>query len=134
MAALLGNHIQFAAAHPVNVMGHKDSKEFVPLMVLSENRIKEYPDVPTAKELGLNHVFEVWKLFMVPKGTDPKIKETLYNGIQAMLNDPEIRANLEKGGSTFMEKNDPATITERLRKDVKNAGKVLDDLGLSVKN
>ncbi len=132
MSALLGNHIQFASLHPVNIKSHEDSDSFVPLLVLSSERLAEYPDVPTAKEFGLDYEFEVWKFFMVPKGTDPEIKAILSDGIQKMMDDPEIRESLSKSGSTFLKENDADAVAEKLKNNVEATGKVLDMMGLSV--
>ena len=131
ISALLGNHIQFASLHPVNIMSHKESGNFVPIMTLSSKRLKEFPAVPSAKELGFNFEFEVWKFFMAPKGTSQEILNVLYEGINNMMNDPKIRATLLANGATFIEDNSPEATLAKLKNNIEVTGQILDELGLT---
>lgn len=133
IAALMGGHVDFASLHPVNIMSHEESDTFVPLVVLSSERIEQFPDVPCVKELGFDFEFEVWKFIMAPKGTPQEILDYLYEGINNIMNDPEIRATFEKGGATFLKDNKPEDVSDKLKNNIEVTGKVLDDLGLSKK-
>ena len=44
---------------------------------------------------------------------------------------PDIRKLLEEGGSVMMDNNRPEQVEEKLRANVEQTGKVLDELGLS---
>lgn len=131
LAAMMGNHVQFGSLHPVNIMSYEDADTFVPLLVYSNERIAQYPDVPTAKEMGYNYDFEVWKFIAAPKDTPDEIIDYLYEGLNNILNDPEIKKLLEEGGSVMMEDNSPEAVTKKLKENVEQTGKVLDELGLS---
>lgn len=131
LAAMMGDHVQFGSLHPVNIMSYEDADTFVPLLVYSSERIAQYPDVPTAKEKGYDFDFEVWKFIAAPKDTPDEIVDYLYEGFQNILTDPEIRGLLEEGGSVMMENNRPKEVEEKLRANIEQTGKVLDDLGLS---
>lgn len=131
LAAMMGDHVQFGSLHPVNIMSYEDSDTFVPLLVYSNERIAQYPDVPTAKELGYDFDFEVWKFIAAPKDTPDEIIQYLYDGFNNIIKDPEISKLLEEGGSVMMEDNTPEAVTEKLKANVEQTGKVLDDLGLS---
>lgn len=131
LAAMMGDHVQFGSLHPVNIMSYKDSDTFVPLLVFSNERIPQYPDVPTAKEKGYNFDFEIWKFIAAPKDMPDEIVEYLYEGFDKILKDPEIKTLLEEGGSVMMENNSTEEITKKLKDNVEQTGKVLDELGLS---
>jgi tripartite-type tricarboxylate transporter receptor subunit TctC len=133
ISALLGNHIQFASLHPVNILSYKGSNDFVPIMTLSSKRLESFPNVPCAKELGFDFEFEVWKFFMVPKGTPKEIIDVLYKGINKMMNDPKIRKALIAGGATFIKDNTPKATMAKLKNNIEVTGKILDQLGLTKK-
>lgn len=131
LAAMMGNHVQFGSLHPVNIMSYEDADTFVPLLVFSNERISQYPDVPTAKEMGYNFDFEVWKFIAAPKDTPDEIIDYLYDGFNNILSDPEIKNLLEEGGSEMMDHNTPKDVEEKLMNNVEQTGKLLDELGLS---
>jgi tripartite-type tricarboxylate transporter receptor subunit TctC len=133
ISALLGDHIQFASLHPVNIMSYKDSDSLVPIMTLSSDRLESLPNVPCAKELGFDFEFEVWKCFLVPKGTPKEIIDILYRGINKMMQDPKIRKALIAGGATFIKNNTPDATLAKLKKDIEVTGRSLDELGLAKK-
>ncbi|MDW0116164.1 tripartite tricarboxylate transporter substrate binding protein [Sporosarcina thermotolerans] len=66
------------------------------LAVFSEERIELLPDVPTAKELGVNVVSGSSRGYSAPKGLPEEIKQKLYDAFKQLENDPEFVAGLEK--------------------------------------
>jgi len=132
ISQLLGNHVQFVGLHPTNIKANEESGSFVPLMVLSSERISDFPDVPCAKELGFDFEFEVWKFILAPKGTPQEIIDFLYEGFNNIMKDPKINDILRKNGVTFLKNNTPDIVLKKLLNNIEVTGKVLDKLGLSV--
>lgn len=132
-SSLLGGHIDVIALHPINIMANEESGDFIPMAVFSEERIEQYPDVPTVKELGYDMQFEIWKMIMAPKDTPDEIIEYLYEGFNNIMNDPDLRQKIEATGTDIIPEgeNTPEATDARLKQDVEQTGKVLDDLGLS---
>ena len=130
IAAMMGDHVQYGSLHPVNIMSHKDSGAFIPLVVFSSERIEQYPDVPSIKEFGFDFEFEVWKFIAAPKDTPDDIIEFLYEGFNNILNDDEINKLIVEGGSVLIEDNRPEAVAKKLANNVEVTGKVLDDLGI----
>jgi putative tricarboxylic transport membrane protein len=56
LTALLGGHVDFASAQPVEALELIKAKKIRPLGVLTEKRLQHLPDVPTLKEQGINVV------------------------------------------------------------------------------
>jgi putative tricarboxylic transport membrane protein len=56
LTALLGGHVDFASAQPVEALELIKAKKVRPLGVLTEKRLQHLPDVPTLKEQGVNVV------------------------------------------------------------------------------
>ncbi len=68
------------------------------LGVFSDKRLEQFPDVPTAKELGINFSMGQWRGLAVPKGTDPRKIKVLHDAFKAAMADPEFLAIAEKSG------------------------------------
>lgn len=67
LQALMSGRVQFLADSPQYVK----RGDFKPLMTFSEERLEDYPDVPTATELGINpplNVINVWNAIFAPAG------------------------------------------------------------------
>lgn len=97
------------------------------LVTFSEKRL--LPDVPTARELGIDVVTYSPIGLVGPKGMDPKIVQTLQDVIKQAIQDPSFKKTLETYdlGETFMTSAEYRQVAERLWVDEK---KNLEMLGL----
>ena len=69
------------------------------LTVLSESRVPSLPEVPTAKEAGVdNFVVTVWYGLFAPAGTPPAIVDRLAREVIRALESPELRKQLDAMG------------------------------------
>ena len=90
ITAALGGHIA-AVLDVVTVFDpHVQSGRMRPLLALTDERLPQYPDIPTAKELGLDTGMpKHWRGFAVKKGTPADrvelIKKVLLNGLHSSL-------------------------------------------------
>jgi tripartite-type tricarboxylate transporter receptor subunit TctC len=62
-----------------------------PLMMMSEERVAQLPDIPTARESGYDFVAYFWTGVVAPAGTAPAIIGKLNNEINGVLAKPELR-------------------------------------------
>ncbi len=85
--------------------------------VATPERAPALPDVPTFAESGYpDFAWTDWQGFAVPKGTPPEIVERLNAEVNAILQDPEARAQLETQGFTIL--GGPQSVAiEGLQKD-----------------
>lgn len=58
------------------------------LAVTGPVRVKDYPDVPTFKELGIDSPFVLWIGIVAPKGLPPERLSFLRNACQRITQDP----------------------------------------------
>ena len=72
--------------------------KLVMLAYTGDKRSPLLPNVPTAKELGIAHVSSGWLGFAVPAGVPAPVRDKLIAALTAAVNDPEVVANLTKGG------------------------------------
>lgn len=66
MTALLGRQVTLAWANPGEAVGQIEGKLARPLAVAAEKRLKQLPEVPTFKELGINLVFRQLRGVVMP--------------------------------------------------------------------
>ncbi|MGD9945490.1 MAG: Bug family tripartite tricarboxylate transporter substrate binding protein [Burkholderiaceae bacterium] len=76
-----------------------------PLSVAAQNRLSSIPNVPSAKEQGLDMDFLSWNALFVPAGTPDAIIERLSKVAQQMIDSPEGDA-VRASGSGFKIKAD----------------------------
>jgi tripartite-type tricarboxylate transporter receptor subunit TctC len=70
-----------------------------PLAVLSAQRIKALPDVPSMAEAGLKNVeADIWHVLLAPKGTPKPIVDRLGTALHASLQDANVHEQLVKLG------------------------------------
>jgi tripartite-type tricarboxylate transporter receptor subunit TctC len=61
-----------------------------PLVMFSETRMPELPDVPTARDIGIGTVFEERVIAFAPKGTPSDRIEIIATALRGALDDPDI--------------------------------------------
>jgi tripartite-type tricarboxylate transporter receptor subunit TctC len=65
-----------------------------------DKRLANFPDIPTAREQGVDVAVTGWRGFVVKKGTPPEITEAWQKAIQLVLDDPEYKAFYVKNHAT----------------------------------
>jgi len=76
------------------------------LGVTSKQRYAAAPDVPTIAEQGLpQYEATLWQGFFAPASIDPALGARIARDVEAVLKQPETRANLAKAGVALFEDN-----------------------------
>ena len=76
------------------------------LGVTSRQRYSAAPDVPTIAEQGLpQYEATLWNGFFAPASISPELAARIARDVEAVLKQPETRANLEKVGVALFEDN-----------------------------
>jgi tripartite-type tricarboxylate transporter receptor subunit TctC len=76
-----------------------------PLAVASDRRSKHLPDVPTAKEQGIDFVAGSWNGIFAPAGTPPAVVEKLSSAIEQAMKRPELVASIEAAAAIARYRN-----------------------------
>ena len=92
---LMGGHIDISVFSVAEYLTFK-SQGMKALAVLGEERHPDLPDLPTAKESGVNAVSDVTQYWWFPKGTDPKIVKKISDVLKKAMEDEELQAFLAK--------------------------------------
>lgn len=91
LKSLLGRHTELSLFSGPEFLLFQ-SQGIRPLVMFSETRLAELPDVPTAKELGVGTVFEERVIAFAPKGTPKDRLDVLAAALRAAMDDPEVAA------------------------------------------
>lgn len=98
------------------------------LAVTSEQRMKSAPDIPTAREQGVDMVFGLVTLFSAPAGTPKAALDALYDSIQKPLNDPAFQGELLKQGFEPMIGYTPEKTTAHVKFELSTVGPLAKQL------
>ena len=93
--ALLGGHIM-AQSDATSFGNHVDAGRMRLLVTFGNVRTKRWPNVPTAKELGLGIVSNSPYGIAGPRGMDPRTVALLHDAFRRALEDPEHVKVLDK--------------------------------------
>lgn len=75
----------------------------VPIVVAAPQRLKELPDVPTFKELGLEPVNRMaYYGILGPKGLPKEVVDKIADGVKKSVEDPAVRKRIEDTGSLIV--------------------------------
>nr|WP_144352673.1 tripartite tricarboxylate transporter substrate binding protein [Sporomusa termitida] len=129
--ALLGGHVQLILVNPVSIKEHVKNGTVRILAVTGEPRITDpvFSHVPTFKEQGFDITINNWHGIAVPKETPVAIKNRLAEGLKAIINDPEFKANMERVGNQ-VEYLGPQESTDRWIADKQKLEKALQESGI----
>lgn len=116
--ALLGGHIDIMPNQYSTAKGYIESGDFVCLGFPSEERSDVYPDVPTAKEQGIDWTYNGYEFgFWFPEGTDQTIIDKLDTTVKEMFDNNEIQDDILKLGNegVYMTPADYLTLFEGIQ-------------------
>jgi len=94
--SLLGGHVDGVVQLPGALAGHLKAGTVRALVALSAVRDPAFPDVPTAKEQGVDAVAELWRGVAVPKGTPPRVVARLEDAIRRTVTSAGFASAAEK--------------------------------------
>jgi tripartite-type tricarboxylate transporter receptor subunit TctC len=101
-----------------------------PLINFGENRSPELPDVPTARELGIDLVRPTLRGFAVLKDTPPDRLETLRNGFAKAMASESYQNYLKSSGVPLDSVGSGQVFETSIRREYDEAKLALTELGL----
>jgi tripartite-type tricarboxylate transporter receptor subunit TctC len=94
---LLGGHIDAVTVSAAEVSQHVKSGKLRMLAVHAPQRLKGFPEVPTAKEKGIDLNISTWRGLAVPGKTPDSVVKTLHDAFKKATEDPKFVEFMEKG-------------------------------------
>ena len=98
-------------------------------MTWGAERTKNWPNVPTLKETGINLVANSPYGVAGPKGMDPKVVKVLHDAFRKAVDEPSYRAALEKFDQELAYLN-TEDYAKHAAQQIEEAKKLVDELSL----
>lgn len=89
ISALLGNQVDAMFGMTGSVMASLSKMRL--LAIAAPERLPDFPDVPTFRELGYDIVEMQSRLFIARAGMKPDVKKRLTEGLRAIMARPDVR-------------------------------------------
>ncbi|WP_431283208.1 Bug family tripartite tricarboxylate transporter substrate binding protein [Humitalea sp. 24SJ18S-53] len=100
---LLAGRVALLIAAPPTVLGAvRDGRARAIAIGTTGGRIAALPDVPTARELGIDFPYSFWYGLLGPRGMEPALVTAVQAEIARVLANPEVRERFQQQGATVM--------------------------------
>ncbi len=98
LMALLGGHSLIYISPSAPVLPHIRAGKLIPLAVLDDKRHHALPNVPSAKDLGIQASYRMWRAALAPKGTPRPIIDKLATAFKKMTEDKSVITMIKQFG------------------------------------
>ena len=117
---LLGGHVDFMCEQSVSVAESVLAGLVKAYVVSAPERLAMLPNVPTAKEAGVDYEMSVWSGLFAPKGVAPEVTAKLADALDRALDEPVVSETLAKLGGSIPAKaeRNPASFDRFVRSEI----------------
>jgi tripartite-type tricarboxylate transporter receptor subunit TctC len=100
---LLAGRVALLIAAPPTVLGAvRDGRARAIAIGTNGGRMPALPDVPTARELGIDFAYSFWYGLLGPRGMEPALVARIQEEVGKVLANPEVRDRFQQQGATVM--------------------------------
>jgi tripartite-type tricarboxylate transporter receptor subunit TctC len=132
VTALVGGHIKAVTVSVAEVRGQVQAGNLKILGVMSLERDKIFPDVPTFKEQGLDLQFGTWRGLALPKGVPAAVKAKLLDAYKKAFETQEFKEFAAKAALNLAYQ-DSTDFAKFLAQNSKDVSDVMVTIGLAKK-
>ena len=132
VTALVGGHIKAVAVSVAEVRSQSLAGNVKILGVMSHERDKQFPNVPTFKEQGVDVQFFTWRGLALPKGVPAANKAKIIDAYKKAFETKEFKEFAAKA-SLNLAYQDAAEFTKFLDQNYKDVEAVMKSLGIAKK-
>src|SRR5260221_4675714 len=117
---LMGGHVDFLCEQSVSVAEQVLAGSVKAYAVSATERLAMLPNVPTAKEAGVNYEMSIWSGLFSPKGAAPEVNAKLADALDKALDEPGVRERLTQLGGAVPAKAErsPAAFDRFVRSEI----------------
>ena len=117
---LVGGHVDFMCEQSVSVSDQVLAGTVKAYAVSASERLATLPDVPTAREAGVNYEMSVWSGLFAPKGVPPQVIARLADALDKSLDEPAVVETLTRLGGSVPAKaeRNPAAFDGFVRSEI----------------
>lgn len=131
MTDLLAGQAPIIVGSLLPIVPHVATGKLRALAVTTEKRWYSLPNVPTMGDTLPGYAVELWFGAMAPRGTPQPIVEALNAAINKILQEPEMKKNLDAQGMAPTG-GTPAKFNERIRGEYERWTKIVKERGIKV--
>ena len=124
---LIGGHVDFFCEQAVSVAPQILGGAIKAYAVSARERLTILPDVPTAKQAGIDYEMSIWAGMFAPKGTPKNVIDKLANNLDASLEDPSVKNRLADLGASLPKRDErsPAKFASFVKSEVSRWSPIL---------
>jgi len=117
---LVGGHVDFLCEQSVSVAEQIKAGTIKGYVVSAAARLPALPDVPSAKEAGINYDMSIWAGIFAPKGVSKEVVDKLAAALDKALDDPTVQKRLGELGASIPPKSErnPATFDRLVKGEI----------------
>jgi tripartite-type tricarboxylate transporter receptor subunit TctC len=124
---VVGGQVPIMLDNLPSSLPHIKSGRLVPIAVMAPERLKELPDVPTLKEVGLEPVNRMAFYGVYgPKNLPKEVVHKVNDAVKKTLEDPTARARIEETGSIVVG-NTPQEFADQIKAEYDIYHKVVEE-------
>ncbi|MEW6449564.1 MAG: tripartite tricarboxylate transporter substrate-binding protein [Pseudomonadota bacterium] len=127
MNDLVGGHVDFFCEQSVSVIEQVKAGSIKAYTVSASERLASLPDVPAAKEMGVNYDMSIWAGIFAPKGTPAPVVAKLADALDKALDDPGVKKRIADLGGSIPSKAErtPAAFEKYVKSEIDRWGPIL---------
>lgn len=129
--AVLGKQVEVGGAHPGEIAQEVKAGTLVPLVTFSDKRSEFFPDVPTAKELGISVSMDQRRLLGAPKDLPQPILDKLAEATDNALKS-DAYAKVLADGYFARNETDGKTASTDLKTKLEDYKEQVSNLGVNL--
>lgn len=128
MNDLIGGHVDFFCEQAVSVAEQVRSGTIKAFGVSATDRLAALPDVPSAKDGGVDYQMSIWAGIFAPKGTPKPVVDRLSAALDKALDDPSVVKRLNDLGGAVPKKAErtPASFDKLVKSEIKRWKPILE--------
>lgn len=115
---------------PIEAKAMLDGGRVRTILMMTEERHPNFPDVPSAKEAGLDWTYQNWFAIAAPKGVPADRRKILYEAAERTMKREDVRKGMADRGITPVW-DTPAELQAYVKTFGERGNGVLKDLGLA---
>jgi tripartite-type tricarboxylate transporter receptor subunit TctC len=120
MNDLIGGHIDYFCEQSVSVTEQIKAGSVKGYLTSSPQRLAALPELPTAKEAGINYDMDIWAGIFAPAGVSKEGIEKLAAALDKALDDPGVAQRLAQLGASLPPKSerDPLKFEQLVKAEI----------------
>jgi tripartite-type tricarboxylate transporter receptor subunit TctC len=132
LVQLMGGHIDAVCCSVPEAAPQVDAGELKALVVMSGERLPEYPDIPTVAESGVDWEAVGWRGLLLPKKTPENVVTILADAVSEIVASDAYKDFMKKNGFGIVVKS-PLEFGEFLKKEDAQWQAVIEAAGFAKK-